>query len=270
MDPQSHAPYDWHTRFVQQAGWTSDLRRYLYQKVGINQALRVLDVGCGTGALLPELLDQAPGRVYGLDISADHLSEAARNSKGALLLQADAHLPPFARASFDLVLCHYLLLWLADPSAALGFLIRLLRPEGALLVLAEPDYGGRIDHPQPLSILGAWQRQSLESQGADPLMGRKIPGLLVQAGLEQVESGVIGAQWSGAPSPDDLRVEWEVLEHDLLRKQDEVLQDIKQKLDQLRDWEIRAWQTGERVLFVPTFYAWGKAPGRTGNQAWTG
>ena len=41
---------DWHKRYTQQATWTRDLRSYLFEKAGLANARRVLEVGCGTGA----------------------------------------------------------------------------------------------------------------------------------------------------------------------------------------------------------------------------
>ena len=46
---------DWHAQFLQQAGWTSNLREYIYDKVSLSKARSILDVGCGTGALEFEL-----------------------------------------------------------------------------------------------------------------------------------------------------------------------------------------------------------------------
>ncbi|PIV25986.1 MAG: SAM-dependent methyltransferase, partial [Anaerolineae bacterium CG03_land_8_20_14_0_80_58_20] len=39
-----------HERYTQQARWTRDLRAYLFDKAGLRDARRVLEVGCGTGA----------------------------------------------------------------------------------------------------------------------------------------------------------------------------------------------------------------------------
>jgi len=56
---------EWHKRFVQQAGWTGELRRYLFKRTGLQFARRVLEVGCGTGAILAGL--ETGAAVHGLD-----------------------------------------------------------------------------------------------------------------------------------------------------------------------------------------------------------
>ena len=56
---------EWHKRFVQQAAWTRELRLYLFKRAGMPVARRVLEVGCGTGAILSGLTTRAV--VHGLD-----------------------------------------------------------------------------------------------------------------------------------------------------------------------------------------------------------
>ena len=279
-------PEAWHTRFVQQARWTRDLRQYLYARAGISQtrrgalkAMRILEVGCGTGAVLrdwtqaddptqaalPEALAHLPRQIFGLDIDAAHLHLAAQAAAAAHLVQGDAFRLPYADHSFDLVYCHFLLLWLGDPLPALQEMKRLTRPGGAVLALAEPDYGGRIDYPEALACLGEWQQTALRRQGAEPRTGRRLAALFQSAQFADVESGVMGGQWQAltpAPSPDsgrgevdeDWESEWAVLAADLQSSQS------PQTLAQLRALDADARRRGERILFVPTFYAWGRVP----------
>ena len=86
----------------------------------------------------------------------------------------DAHQLPLADGCFDVCLCHFLLLWVTDPIQVLQEMYRVTRSGGVVMALAEPDYGSRIDYPQELSLLGKWQMDSLEQQGADPFIGRKL------------------------------------------------------------------------------------------------
>ena len=263
-------PYDWHQRFSQQARWTASLRNYLYARAGLENAQRVLEVGCGTGALLDELIRKPSLRpsviidrsgqinirpdlaVHGLDLDQGYLSLARRHAPTALLVQGDAHHLPYSEASFDLLFCHFLLLWVREANQVIAEMTRLLRPGGSLLALAEPDYGGRIDYPPELAEIGRQQEESLRRQGADTRLGRRLKSLFTQAGLQDVEVGVLGSQWQGAPSQAELQLEWTVLENDLGDYID------SNELERLQAIDAQAWERGERVLFVPTFYARGK------------
>ena len=107
-------PEEWHAWFSTQAGWTRQTRLWLYEQARLAQAKAILDVGCGTGVITGELT-QSPARVVGLDIDRVMLSFARRQEDGITFTQGDAHALPFTDGSFDVVVCHYLLLWLDDP-----------------------------------------------------------------------------------------------------------------------------------------------------------
>ncbi|MBC8331772.1 MAG: methyltransferase domain-containing protein [Anaerolineae bacterium] len=247
----SLTPQDWHARYSQQAQWTRALRAQLFPRTGLNIAQRILDVGCGTGALFGEILAQSDAAIFGVDIQRQHL-RLARAHKDALLSQGDALQMPYANGVFDITLCHFLLLWVADPTKALSEMARVTRPGGVVLALAEPDYGGRIDYPPELEQLGAWQTESLKHQGADPLIGRKLSGLFHHVGFENIETGILGGQWRGAPTDDAWKSEWGVLESDIAQTSE-----FSVNSDVLKQIDADAWAGGLRVLFVPTFYAIG-------------
>ncbi len=137
--------------------------------------------------------------VVGLDLNAAYLKLARRHAPRAHLSRGDAYQLPYRPGSFDVAYCHFVLLWLARPAAALAEMVRVTRPGGAVLALAEPDYGGRIDYPDELAALGAKQATALKNQGADPILGRRLAALLVEAGLDAVESGVPGRPMGQAP-----------------------------------------------------------------------
>ena len=244
-------PLAWHNRFRQQARWTQELREYLFERISLSPGDRLLEVGCGTGAVLSALPTEPTSTIHGLDIEARFLALASRNIPQAHLCQGDAHQLPYPSGAFALTLCHFVLLWLDKPEAALAEMVRVTAPGGAVLALAEPDYGGRIDYPEALAPLGAQQAQSLQEQGADPFIGRRLATLLNKAGLDAVESGVLGGQWSSPPSQAELAMEWEILRSDLGNRVSEADFTDYQAADQ------EAWSRGERILYVPTFYAWG-------------
>lgn len=244
---------DWHARYLQQARWTAQLRAYLFQKAGLTIADLVLDLGCGTGSLLVDIPVKPGAAVYGLDLSLSSVKQAFVHAPSACLTCADGVFLPYADSVFDLVFCHFVLLWTSNPAKVLAEMRRVTRPGGAVLALAEPDYGGRVDYPLELAVLGRWQTESLRHQGADPEMGRKLAGLFTGAGLNHVETGVMGGEWTHPSLPGETGMEWAVLESDLAGRIS------PQEMEKMKQLDESAWQNGERVLFIPTFYAWGRA-----------
>ena len=252
---------DWHRRYLQQANWTRDLRTYLLQKAGLSQASRlhtaalqraslVLEVGCGTGAILTELPNHVS--VHGLDIDSAALAQCQLHVPAAYLVRGNALQLPYANNAFDIVYCHFLLLWVKDPLQALLEMKRVTKRGAHILAFAEPDYTGRLDEPRELVPLGQWQAESLRRQGADPGLGARLADLFFRAGIELLETGTIQGAKSD-PSPEDWETEWAVIESDLagfIPRED--LQKMK-RLDQ------QARARGERELHVPTYFAWGHA-----------
>jgi hypothetical protein len=118
------------------------------------------------------------------------------------------------------------------------------------MALGEPDYGGRIDYPEELAFVGQMQTNSLRRQGADPLIGRRLGAYFQQAGLANVIVGCLGGQWQLSASAYD-ETEWNILRHDLAGQISE------EELDRLAVLDRQAAQKGERILYVPTFYAMG-------------
>ena len=139
---------DWHTRYLQQAGWTRDLRVYLFAKADAQSARRILEVGCGTGALLATIASSAT--LHGVDIDPHALAQCRVNAANAILTRGDGLALPYSNGSFDLVFCHYFLLWVNEPLQAVREMKRVTRPGGHVLALAEPDYFSRVDAPDEL------------------------------------------------------------------------------------------------------------------------
>ena len=243
---------EWHAWFSVQAGWTQPTRLWLYRQAGLAQAGDILEVGCGTGVVAGELTRLGSACVVGLDIDSEMLSFARRQQHGVTYVQGDAQALPFPGGSFDAVVCHYLLLWLVDPAQGVREMARVVRPGGHVLACAEPDYGGRVDHPPEMVRLGRLQAESLRQQGADPEIGRRLGGLFVAAGL-QATVGVMAGRWDLPASPDDgFEAEWAMREHDLAGLVP------SEELRRLRSADRQALADGQRTLFVPTFYTLGK------------
>lgn len=108
-------------------------------------ASRVLDIGCGTGALAAAIVDRWPAaRVTGVDISAGMLAIAARTADalpgGAgermTLVQAPADRLPFSDGAFDLAVSAFVLQLVPSRPRVLREARRVLAPGGLLATVA--------------------------------------------------------------------------------------------------------------------------------------
>jgi len=237
---------NWHSRYLQQAAWTHDLRTYIFKQAGVINARRVLEVGCGTGAILQEVHTSAS--LHGLDVDPDSLSQCKVHVPAASLVHGDGHDLPYPDKSFDIAYCHFLLLWVRDP---LQVLCEMARVGHIVLALAEPDYSQRQDEPQALRELGRWQTESLSRQGANPAFGAVLAETFFHAGLTLVETGPIRSP-DRKRSPIEWQSEWSVIEADLAGSIPE--KDIRK----MKALDGLAQKDGNRILHVPTYFAWGK------------
>lgn len=165
---------------VRQAQWLAPARARILRRVGIARRRRVLDLACGFGAVTGELVRRSGAQVVAVDRRPEVLDNGG-DFDGAIRVAGDAARLPLADGSFDLVFCQFALLWL-DAHAAVAEAHRVLRPGGVLVAL-EPDYGGMIEHPPGIATRRIWLA-ALARAGADPTIGRRLPGLLRSAGFD--------------------------------------------------------------------------------------
>jgi ubiquinone/menaquinone biosynthesis C-methylase UbiE len=235
---------EWAAHFRRQAEWTRSGREYLYRRANLLRAGRVLDVGCGTGWITEDIASRTRGQVVGLDINPS-LLRLHSAGKADYVLGDAAHLP-FDSASFDIVLCHFVLMWLKNVHQSMAEMVRVARPGGWLLICAEPDYGGRIDYPD-LPIAG-WHIEALRREGADPLVGRTLRALCAEEGLE-AEVGSLSAPWTLEAIRESLDGEWALLNR---ITRDFVTEEERRAV---HSSEAAAIARGERFVFMPVFYA---------------
>ncbi|MBD2100174.1 class I SAM-dependent methyltransferase [Leptolyngbya sp. FACHB-261] len=105
-------------------------------RLAINPHERVLDLGCGTGALIQRLLHLAPeARFFGLDPSVEMLCVAKRKLPDSVeLCVGSADTLPFANESFDVVISTNAFHYFRDPAQAIQEARRVLKPNGRLVI----------------------------------------------------------------------------------------------------------------------------------------
>ncbi|HYH39171.1 MAG TPA: methyltransferase domain-containing protein [Azospirillum sp.] len=153
---------------------------------------RVLEAGCGTGGQTGVLLDGTQGiRLTCLDIDGGQLDLArARLGERAAEVtwrQGDLLAEPFPDASFDHAFVCFVLEHLAHPEPALAALRRVVRPGGTIMVV-EGDHGSCRFHPETPGALAVWDELVAAQRrlGGDPMIGRRLHGLLAGAGFADV------------------------------------------------------------------------------------
>ena len=102
----------------------------------LRDARAILEVGTGTGTLVPLVRERAPSAcLVALDLAYAMLQRAQTRAPFASFVQADAHALPFDAARFDVVVCHASFPHFGDKCAALGEMRRALTRGGYLLIL---------------------------------------------------------------------------------------------------------------------------------------
>jgi len=151
--------------------------------------LSLLDVGCGPGTITVEFADRlAPGRVVGLDASAEVISIAAQTQRPGLeFVVGDAYALPYDDATFDIVHAHQTLQHVADPVRMLREMRRVAKP-GGIVAARDVDYGGTFWHPASPG-LDAWldlYERVHRSNGGEPDAGRRLKSWAMAAGFDDV------------------------------------------------------------------------------------
>ncbi|UCH90074.1 MAG: methyltransferase domain-containing protein [Thermoplasmata archaeon] len=176
---------DWKRKLQQQAEDSREYRYKLYDKVDLKSKQKILDAGCGTGAITMDIAQLAEGEVVGVDIDTEKLEQAEKllaEISNARVMEADITALPFEDESFDLVVFNIVLIHVKDQQKAVDEMARVTKPGGIVLGTLEPDYDGMIAYPET-EYTDLWKK-SVSVLGADLQTGRKLKFLFNKAGLK--------------------------------------------------------------------------------------
>jgi SAM-dependent methyltransferase len=154
----------------------------------VSEGQRVLDVGCGPGALTAELVGRlGAGSVTAVDPSEPFVEAAQERNPGVSVQQASAESLPFEDDSFDAALAQLVVHFMSDPVAGLQEMARVTRAGGVVAACVWDLAGGRA----PLSpYWTAAHEIDPEVMDESRLAGAReghLTELFEEAGLREVE-----------------------------------------------------------------------------------
>ena len=156
---------------------------------------RVLDVGCGPGALTAELVTRlGASHVVAVDPSEPFVAAVRERHPGVDVSRATAEALPFAAAGFDAALAQLVVHFMADPVAGLGEMRRVTRP-GGVVAACVWDFGGQRGPVSPF-----WNAARALDPGLEDESERHgareggLQALFAAAGLVELEVATLSAR----------------------------------------------------------------------------
>lgn len=168
--------------------WSGPLAPRLADLADVRAGSRVLDVGCGPGALTIELATRlGPAAVAGVDPSESFVAAARQRHPGVDIRQAAAEQLPFQDDEFDAALAQLVVHFMTDPIAGLSEMARVTRP-GGVVAACVWDYAGGHGPLGPFWLAARELDAGVEDESL--LAGTRaghLAELLSAAGLRDVE-----------------------------------------------------------------------------------
>ena len=169
--------------------YSTRLAPRLADYAGVRSGQRVIDVGCGPGALTSQLIDRVGSKnVAAVDPSESFVAAIRERFPGVDVRIASAEMLPFPDDSFDAALAQLVVHFMSDPIAGLREMARVVRNDGVVAACVWDNVGGR----GPLGVF--WQAArdldpdvNDEASRAGSHEGH-LQELFVKAGLREVES----------------------------------------------------------------------------------
>jgi ubiquinone/menaquinone biosynthesis C-methylase UbiE len=191
-----------HESVLRSHRWRTVENSAAYLLPHLRPGLTLLDVGCGPGTITADFAERlAPGRVCGIDASADVIAAATRDHAGVEFAPGDVYQLEFADASWDVAHAHQLLQHLTDPVRALKEMRRVVKPSG-VVAARDSDYATFTWYPRDerLERWLALYQSIARANGGEPDAGRQLLSWARQAGFTRVTPSA--STWCFATPPD--------------------------------------------------------------------
>jgi SAM-dependent methyltransferase len=168
--------------------YSVQLSPQLADLAGVEPGQRVLDVGCGPGALTTELVARVGAdKVAAVDPSEPFVAAARERHPGVDVQRANAEALPFEDGEFDVALAQLVVHFMDDPVAGLREMARVARDGGVVAACVWDHEGGQ----SPLApFWNAARELDPALEGESNLAGSRkghLTELFVEAGMRDVE-----------------------------------------------------------------------------------
>jgi SAM-dependent methyltransferase len=149
---QCQKPRGWLGRFIlwRMNSSHSKLTDWGLAQIAIEKNYTILDVGCGGGRTVGKLAAMATqGKAYGVDYSEESVAATKKSNEGAIeggrveVRHGSVSQLPFSDDMFDLVTAVETHFWWPDLPADMREVLRVLKPGGTLIIIAEIYKGAK-------------------------------------------------------------------------------------------------------------------------------
>lgn len=159
-----------------------------------NSNLKLLDVGCGSGTISVSFAKLIPdGRVTGIDLNSGILPRAQAVAEKAGVTnvefqQGSIFQLPFPDESFDITVCHQVLIHIGTPWDALSEMLRVTK-RGGIVAAREGDYETECIWPElpGLAKFHKLMASLMGAGGGTPTAGRQLLSWALRAGVERIQ-----------------------------------------------------------------------------------
>lgn len=180
-------------RLIDQAAIYEGNTRRMLEEAGISRGMKVLDVGSGAGdvALLAARLVGPDGSVVGIDQNPEVLDTARERAQAAgfanvTFVEGDVRTADLPR-DFDAAVGRLVLMYTADPEAALKTIVERVR-RGGVVAFQEFDVSLWNVDPQSLPVLARFVQLGADAVGGwggvHVTFGQRLHSAFIAAGLE--------------------------------------------------------------------------------------
>ena len=248
-------------KHVRDEWWDDAFTAFLVERLRPRAGNRILDVGCGAGAVelrlsrlrVPQITLVGIDRVVERAITAEKTTDG-HNLRASFAAADGCHLP-FPDGTFDCTFCVAVLQHIPQAADALREFARVTRPGGRLLAV-EPDNAARYWYSsaaEGMSVFASGRAffdalARSRGEAVDPRVGPRLAPLFAEAGIEPLEVRPFPVSISrlGSPEAAIWRARRAAVETELSATTDQTVRDAGERfLHGLEEYEKAAASAGK-------------------------